>query len=127
MIKSINCGFGLAMTGNNSSTYVSRSYNSNAQHLVGSMIYDLDTQCIKVYDGTLWQAISMNHPTIELDSDTKALLSWARKKRSEEMERDLLAQSNPTLKDLIRQIEEKEEQVLSVLTLLKEETKVGTS
>jgi len=51
------------------------------------------------------------------------LLEWARKKRNEELELERLAQTSPAIKDLITQIEEKEEQIRVVQALIKEEVK----
>ena len=42
----------------------------------------------------------------------------------EEAERNKLAETNPTIKDLVNQIREKEEQIKIVLSLIKEEVKV---
>ena len=119
MIKQINTGTGLIVTGSSSNSYIAKSYSSNATHMVGSVMYDLDMQSFKIYDGSMWQNYNMSHPTIEFDAETKALLEWAKKKRKEEIERDLLAHTNPTIKNLIHQIEEKEDQILMVQTLLK--------
>ena len=54
---------------------------------------------------------------IERDKD-------ARKKRDEELEMERLAQTNSTIKDLVTQLKEKQEQIHVVKTLLKEEIKV---
>jgi hypothetical protein len=45
----------------------------------------------------------------------------------EEVERERLAETNPTIKDLMNQLKEKEEQLRIVQTLIKEEEKVGTN
>ena len=45
----------------------------------------------------------------------------------EETERERLAETNPAIRDLINQIKQKEEQLSIVLTLIKEEEKIGTS
>jgi hypothetical protein len=123
MIKGIASGQGVIVHGNNGSyPYVNMS-NASA----GMVRYNGNNQNFEVYDGSSWMTISSNYITLELDADVKSLLEWARKKRTEEIERDLLAHTNPTIKDLIKQIEEKEEQILVVQNLLREESKIGTN
>jgi len=90
----------------------------------GMMRFNGSTNNIEVYDGSAWITITSNHTTVELDSDTLSLLEWARKKKNEEMERDLLAVTNPAIKDLIKQIEEKEEQILVIQKLMKSDITV---
>jgi len=123
MIKSLSGGPGVIV--NNGGTpymYVNMTVPS-----AGMMRFNGSTNNIEVYDGSVWITMESNHSTVELDSDTLSLLAWARKKKNEEMERDMLAVTNPAIKDLIKQIEEKEKQILVIQTLIKEETKVGTN
>ena len=120
MIKSITGGKGLVVTGSGT-TYVSKSYSSNA-HQTGNMMYDMDQQCIKVFDGNSWQTLGMGHASVELDYDSSSLLDWARKKRDEEMIINRLAETNPTIKDLVNQIKDKQEQIKIVQTLIQKET-----
>ncbi len=127
MIKQINTGTGLIVTGSGSNPYIAKNYSSNATHMVGSVMYDLDMQCFRIYDGSMWQNYNLSYPTIEFDVETRSLLEWAKKKRKEEIERDMLTQTNPTIKNLINQIKEKEEQILMVQKLVKEEEKVETN
>lgn len=120
MINTLYAGSGLSISGGTGGLYVNRSYNSNAQ-MVGDMMYDYSTQCIKVYDGSSWQSLVGSSATINLDEDTKSLLEWARKKRTEELELEQLAQTNATIRDLTNQIKEKQEQINIVQTLIKKE------
>jgi myo-inositol catabolism protein IolC len=46
------------------------------------------------------------------------LLDWARKKRQEEMELEVLAKEHPSIKDLVDQINLKKEQIKMVKTLI---------
>ena len=100
------------------STYVSRSYNSNAK-MVGDMMYDVDAQCIKVFDGGSWTTLASPSVSVGLNYEAESLLDWARKKRNEELEREQLAETNPAIKDLLSQIKTKEKQIQMVMTLLK--------
>lgn len=99
-----------------------RPYINMNNPSAGIVRYNGNSQNLEVYDGYNW--ITM---PLELDTDTVMLLGWACKKRTEEIERDLLAHTNPTIKDLIKQIEEKEQQILVVQNLLREESKIGTN
>jgi hypothetical protein len=123
MIKGISAGQGIIVQGGGV-PHISKSYSSSTTYLVGSVMFDLDQQCLKVYDGSAWQTCSGGFVQISFDNETKSLLEWAKQKRQEEHELDALAQTNPTIKDLIRQIKEKEEQILIVQQLIKEEVKV---
>ena len=85
MLNGINTsGRYLQVTGGTSSTYINKSYNSNAK-MVGDMMYDTDSQCIKVFDGSSWQQLYGGHATVDLTYEAQSLLDWARKKRDEEM------------------------------------------
>jgi len=118
MINSLTTvGKYLHVTGG-SGTHVTRSYNSNAK-MVGDMMYDVDTQCIKVYDGNSWVAMASPSVAVGLTGEAESLLDWAKQKRIEEWERERLAETNPAVKDLVNQIKEKEEQIKMVQTLLK--------
>lgn len=99
-------------------THISRSYNSNAK-MVGDMMYDVDSQCIKVYDGSSWVTLLSPPVTVGLTGEAESLLDWAKQKRIEEWERERLAETNPAVKDLVNQIKEKEEQIKMVTALLK--------
>jgi len=99
MIKGINTsGRYIEVTGGNASTHVQRSYNTGS-HNQGQMMYDLDAQCIKVFDGNTWIVLHGSHATVELSYDAQSLLEWARAKRDEERTREKLIQEYPHLKD----------------------------
>lgn len=123
MIKSITAGPGITVVGGSpNNVYISMGAPS-----AGMMRYNGSTQNIEVYDGSNWLTMATNYATIQLDSYSLDLLEWAREKKKQEEERKQLAQSSPAIKDLLKQIEEKEEQLKIVQTLLREEVKVGTN
>jgi hypothetical protein len=93
----------------------------------GMVRYNGTTSNFEVYDGNIWYPITSLSTTIALDRGTQEILSWAKKKRDEEMQREKLAESYPAVKDLMIQIEEKEAQIKIIQTLVKEENKVGTN
>ena len=118
MLNGINTsGRYLTVTGGSSSTYINKNYNSNAK-MVGDMMYDVDSQCIKVYDGSSWQPLYGSVATVELTYEAQTLLDWARKKKDEEHLLEKQAQENPAIKDLVEQIKLKQEQIKMVQTLL---------
>ena len=119
MIKSITVGRYLTVTGVNPA-YVAKNYGS-PNGKIGDMMYDLDTQSIKVYDGMSWQQLHGSIPSIQLDGEAESLLNWARKKKQEEIQLETLAKNNPVVKDLVDQIKQKEEQLRMVEILLKPE------
>lgn len=117
MLNGINTGGRYITVTGGGSTYVSKSYNSNAK-MVGDMMYDIDQQCIKVYDGTSWQTLAGGMATIDLSYEAQSLLDWAAKKKNEEMLLEKQAQESPAIKDLVDQIKQKQEQIKMVQTLL---------
>jgi hypothetical protein len=121
MIKSIHSSspFLTVSGGNPGSTYIGY-YSTNAPG-VGNMRYNPNSQNIEVYDGSTWIILSAHHSTINLSDEAVSLLQWARKKRDEEFEMERLAQTNSTIKDLVNQIKDKEEQIRIVQTLIKSE------
>ncbi len=123
MIKSLSTSspFLTVSGGNPGSTYIGNYSNSTG---VGNMRYNPNNQNVEVYDGSTWIILSAHHASINLNDETVRLLEWAKKKMLEEAERNKLAETNPTIKDLMEQIRDKEEQVRIVQTLIKEEVRV---
>ena len=118
MLKGINTGGRyLQITGGNVNSHIGKSYNSGV-HSQGQMMYDLDQQCIKVFDGSTWQTMHGGFATVEMTYEAESLLDWARKKKNEEMLLEKQAQENPAIKDLVEQIKQKQEQIKMVQTLL---------
>jgi uncharacterized radical SAM superfamily protein len=68
--------------------------------------------------------MNTSYATVGLSTDAESILDWAKKKRDEEIEIDLLAADNPTIKNLLEQIKEKEDQIQMVMTLIKKEVTV---
>lgn len=115
MIHSIVGTTGVRVSQNSSSMpYINMSAPS-----AGMMRYNGSS--MEVYDGSCWLTLGMGYANIELDFEVLSLLEWARKKRSEELERERLAETNPTMRDLIEQIKQKEEQLRIVQTLIQKE------
>jgi hypothetical protein len=123
MIKSIhsNGPFITVSGGNPGTTYIG---NYSSMVGVGNMRYNPNSQNIEVYDGSTWVILSAQHANINLSDETVSLLEWARKKRNEELDMEKLAETNPTIKNLVNQVKEKQEQIRIVQALVKEEIKV---
>ena len=122
MIKSIysTSPFITVAGGTPQSTYIGHSNGPG----VGNMRYNPNGNNIEVFDGSSWVVMYGSSATVDLSGEATLLLEWARKKRNEELERERLAETNPTIRDLMAQIKQKEEQLSIVLTLIKEEVKV---
>jgi hypothetical protein len=122
MIKNISGGKGLVVSGG---TYTTGSwpYINMSNHSAGNVRYNGTISTLEVYDGMSWIPIQSAHALVELDQDTVSVLDWARKKQAEEALRNKLAETNPTMKSLVEQLKEKEDQIEMVKILLKSETK----
>ena len=117
MLNGINSGGRYLQVTGGGSTYVNKNYNSNS-YMTGDMRYDLESQCIKVFDCNSWQLLSGGVATVDLTYEAQSLLDWAREKKNEEMLLAKQAQENPAIKDLVEQIKLKQDQIKMVQTLL---------
>ena len=97
---------------------------SNTQPMIGMLSYDNNSQSMKVFNGTDWMTIGGGSATVNLNPNAISILKWAEQKMYEERELKALAEKHPSIKDLVNQIKEKEEQIKVVQTLLKEEVKI---
>jgi len=85
---------------------------------VGNMRYNTSSQNMEVFDGNNWIILNTTTASVGLNGEAESLLDWARQKRNEELELENLAQTNPTIKDLMDQIKEKQHQVKMIKTLI---------
>lgn len=91
---------------------------------VGNLRFNTTNQNMEVYDGNSWITLQMGHVNVGLNSRAEDLLDWAEKKMTEELELEVLANSNPTIKDLMETIKQKQEQITIVKALIKKEVTV---
>lgn len=91
---------------------------------VGNLRFNTANQNMEVYDGNGWITLQMGHVNVGLNSRAEDLLDWAEKKMTEELELEVLANSNPTIKDLMETIKQKQEQITIVKALIKKEVTV---
>lgn len=119
MLKGLNTGGRyLEVRGGNASTHVSRSYNASL-HNQGQMMYDLDSQCIKVFDGNSWIVMAGSYATVELSYEAQSLLDWALFKREEERKLEKLIEEYPHLKDAHESLKTEQEKFEMLVMLSK--------
>ena len=85
---------------------------------VGNIRFNTSNQSMEVYNGQNWQTLSLGSTSVSLSGEAESLLNWARQKRAEEEALEKLAETNPTIKDLVEQIKMKQDQIKMVQTLL---------
>lgn len=124
MIKNLlSSGKYISVLGGGATNYIN---NYTGAQGVGNLRFNTVNQTMEVYDGNNWIQLYLGNATIGLNAEAESLLDWAKKKRDEEIEIDLLAAANPTIKDLLGQIKEKEDQIQMVMTLIKKEVSIET-
>jgi len=120
MIKGIAGNQGVVVgAGNTALPYIPANSSNPMQGMVRVNNTDLE-----VFNGTSWMSLPSSYATISLDYEIQELLNWARKKRDEDIELEKLAEDNITIKDLVNQIKEKQDQVKMVSILIKKEVTV---
>ncbi len=93
MIKNLTGGFGITISGSmNSDPYISPGSVG-----AGMLRWNPNMNCMEVNDGNTWKQLTWNFPTIELDSNTKAIVMWAQKKMQEDTIRQQRIKDNPAL------------------------------
>jgi hypothetical protein len=124
MIDYITGGEYLTVTSNKGAQpYINMS---SSQPMIGAVSYDPSSQTMKVYDGNNWMTFGGGNATISLAPNAVSILRWAEKKMREEQEIEILAETNPTIKDLFNQIKEKQDQIKMVQILLKSSGEQGS-
>lgn len=126
MIKAIN-GMGRYVVVNGGMPATPYINTNSGSMQVGDMRFNIQNQCVEVFDGYNWVQMGTSHASIGLSPEAERLLDWARMKMMEEMELEALAEKNPTIKDLVDQIKETQNKIKVVQTLIKDEVNVGTN
>ena len=115
MIKNVyGSGRYLTAYSNNASNYVNNF--SGAQGL-GDLRFNTVHQCLEVYNGSMWQSLSMSDVSMSLTQDAQDAIAWADQKRQEEIKIQFLAERHPAVADQLAAVREAEEK-LRVITLL---------
>lgn len=94
---------------------------SNTQPMIGSVTYDSSSRKMKVFDGSSWMVLGGGQASVELSPTAISILKWAEKKMQEEIELERLSETNPTIKDLVEQVKNKQDQIKMVQNLIKKE------
>lgn len=122
MIEFIMGGEYLNVTSNKGAQpYINKS---SGQPMVGAVSYDPSSQGMKVYDGSTWMTIGGGSATVNLTGNAISVLKWAEKKMQEEIENEKLAKTNPTIKNLLDEMNKYKNQIEMVKILMKDEVKV---
>ena len=111
MIKIQNYGYPVVFQSDNS---------YNLPSTTGAVQWNGMTKKLEVSNGSAWLAID-NTVTLNTDAIYNDMVQWAKKKMEEEKELEALAESDPTIKDLVNQIKEKQDQLKMVQLLKKKE------
>jgi hypothetical protein len=94
MIKGITGSNGIAVEGGNTSVpFVNANINNPMTGMI--RIHGTDMQ---VFDGSGWLSMSTSYATVELDTESKNLLEWTKKKKSEEAALISLPSDHPAVK-----------------------------
>lgn len=105
MIKNINAGFGLTVSGSiNSDPYISPGSTG-----AGMMRWNPNMNCIEVNDGNMWKQFAWSYPTVELDSNAKSVIAWAMQKMQEDSLRQQRIRNSPALQKAYEAIKRAEE------------------
>ena len=128
MIDYITGGDYLVVTSHKGATpYINMNTNTP---MTGALAYDSSTQQLKTYDGHTWMTIGGGSATVNLSPEAINIINWAKAKMNEEAELKALCDSNPTIKDLVDQMNNSvagyQHKIAMVKNLIKEE-KVATS
>jgi hypothetical protein len=116
MIKGISQGGRyITVTGGNPSN----PYISPGSQSAGMMRYNTNMNNVEVYDGHSWKEIE-SYAGISLTSEAEALLDWARRKRDEEFQIQLLAKDHPAVKIAMDNLEKARQQLDATIILSKE-------
>ena len=106
MIKGINAGRGLIVTGGSpSSTY----FNATSSSLgAGNLRWNPSGQNLEVYDGSTWHVLQSSYTNIELGPEIHEILEWARTERQRQKEYAELAKKHPAIADAMESIKDAE-------------------
>ena len=123
MIKGLTTGgkYTVVSSGNTSVPYINPNTNNPIQGMMR-----ISGSELQVFDGSSWIVMNTSYATVGLTGEAESLLDWAKQKRQEELELEMLAENNPVIKDLLDTIKQKREQIEMVSILIKKEVSVET-
>ena len=92
---------------------------SSGQTMVGALSYDPGSHKMKVYDGNSWQTIGGGTAIVNLNQNAIAILKWAEKKMFEEQELQALCNTNPTIKDIVSEMQTTMDNYINKIEMVK--------
>ena len=92
-------------------------FYSNGGPEAGRVHYNTQTQCLQIFDGSVWHNMSYE-ANIDLSGAASVAIDWAQRKMHEEQRLKAAAETNPTLKDALDALHRAEEQVRIVAALV---------
>lgn len=96
----------------------------NQPNCTGAIQWNGLTKKLEVSNGSAWLPLD-NTVNINTSSELTEIMVWAKKKMTEEKELEILAKENPSIADLVKQIDEKKNQIQMVKALIKPEVMTG--
>ena len=92
-------------------------YISPGAQGAGQVRYNTNNSNLEVWDGVTWKEIGSSYTSINLSYNAQELLKWAEEKRNKEMRLTALAQSHPTVADVVAKLKSVEEELKIVVAL----------
>jgi hypothetical protein len=117
MIRNLTGTNGITVTGGTAHIpYINQNPNNP---IVGML--RINGSDMQVFDGNNWINFGGSYATVELDQDTKSLLSWARMKQQQEIDLLELATKNKAVEIALINVKKAQEQLTITAHLAKEE------
>jgi len=105
--------------GSTSVPYINNNMNNPMQGMMR-----ISGSELQVFDGQGWIVMNTSYASVGLTGEAESLLDWARQKRAEEQEILKLAETNPTIKSLLDEMNKYKNQIEMVKILMKDEVKI---
>ena len=85
----------------------------------GILRYNTNMNIVEVYDGHVWKEVS-SYANVSLTGEAEALLDWARKKRDEDLQLEVLAKEHPAVNIALDNLKKAKLQLDATIILSKE-------
>lgn len=85
----------------------------------GMLRYNTNMNIVEVYDGQGWKEVS-SYASVALTGEAEALLDWARKKRDEEVQLEVLAKEHPAINLALDNLKKAKTQLDATIILSKD-------
>jgi hypothetical protein len=118
MIKGITAGTMIDVQHAGPAPYV---YGKIDGQGVGTVLYNTKNQNLEVWDGIVWQQITLSQPTVSLNSSAVDAINWAMTKMAEDAKLEELSKKHPAIKSAYENLKRAEEQLKTTIILSKDE------